>query len=128
MALGIKVIKNKDYVYTIELTGSIDNETYQNLEDELKEVIGDRTKAVILDMSGVGYISSIGIKVILWAKKTLATKRAAFAMTNLQPPIKKVFEVTKILPMFDIFEDIPEADKYIDQIIREEVEKERRAK
>ena len=120
MGLDAKVTKKKDYVYTMELSGSIDSDSYKHLEEELKELIDDKTKAVILDMGGVTYISSIGIRVIIWAKKELQNKNATFAMTNLQPQIKKVFDVMKILPVVDIFDDMPEADKYIDQIIKEE--------
>jgi len=120
MGLDAKVTKKKDYVYTMELSGSIDSDSYKYLEKELKELIDDKTKAVILDMGGVTYISSIGIRVIIWAKKELQSKNATFAMTNLQPPIKKVFDVMKILPVVDIFDDMPEADKYIDQIIKDE--------
>jgi len=126
MALDVKIIKKKDYVYLVEVEGSIDSETYQELENELNEIITEKSKAVIFDMGGVDYISSIGIKVIIEAKKTLEEKNASFAMTNLQPQIKKVFDVMKILPMFDIFDDMPEADKYIDQIIKEEIEKKNR--
>jgi len=123
MALDIKVTKKLDHVYSIGLKGSIDTETHKKLEDELKELIEVKTKVVILNMAGVKYISSIGVKVIIWAKKTLEGKGANFAMTNLQPQIKKVFDMMKILPMLDIFDDMPEADKYIDQLIKDEVKK-----
>ncbi len=126
MALDIKIIKKKDYVYLVELKGSLDSETYIELENELKEIINEKTKAVIWNMGGVDYISSIGIKIVIEAKKSLEEKHASFAMTNLQPQIKKIFDVMKILPMFDIFDDMPEADKYIDQIIKEEIEKQKR--
>lgn len=123
MALNIKVSKKRDYVYTVELNGSLDTETSPDLEAELKEIIDERTKAVILDMRGVDYISSAGIRVVMSMKKALQEKDATFVMTNLKPQIKKVFDVLKILPMIDIFEDMPEADKYIDQVIKEEIEK-----
>lgn len=123
MSLDIKILKKKDYVYSVELAGSIDGETYQQLEDELKELIEAKTKAIILDMGGVTYISSIGIRVIIWAKKAMKEHDATFGMINLQPQIKKVFDVMKILPLIDIFDDMPEADKYIDQLIKDEIEK-----
>ena len=123
MALSIKVEKKPNYVYAVELKGAIDAESHQKLEDEVKELIHDGTKAVILDMKAVDYISSVGIRVVVWAKKTLEKKLATFAMINLQPQIEKVFDVMKILPMIDIFEDMAEADQYIDQIIKEEIEK-----
>ena len=123
MALDVKVIKKRDFAYTVELNGSIDNETSTDLETELKEIIDQKTKVVVLDLNGVDYISSAGIRVVIWAKKSLQEQQASFAMTNLKPQIKKVFDVMKILPMIDIFDDAPEADKYIDQLIKEETEK-----
>lgn len=123
MSLDIKVIKKRDYVYSVELNGSIDNETYTQLEDELREIIDEKTKAIVADMAKVTYISSIGIRVVLWATKDLKKKNATFAMINLQPQIKKVFDAVKILPIIDIFDDMSEADKYIDQIIKDELEK-----
>lgn len=125
MDLEIKINKKKDHVYFIELKGPIDNDTYNELQGKLNEVIDDNTKAVILDMGGVGYISSAGIGVVMHVKKSLLQKNANFAMVNLQPQIKKVFDVMKILPMIDILDDIPDADKYIDQIIKEEIEKQK---
>ena len=123
MALDIKIIKKKDYVYSVELKGPIDSKTYQELEQELNEITNENTKAVILDMSGVDYVSSMGVKVVITAKKSLERKKASFAMVDLQPQVKKVFDMLKILPMFDIFDDAPEADKYIDQIIKDEIKK-----
>lgn len=125
MSLDIKVIKKKDYVYTVELNGSIDGETYEELDSVLKEIIDDKTKAIVLDMGGVNYVSSIGVRVVVSTQKALKEKNATFAMVNLQPQIKKVFDVLKILPIIGIFDDMPEADKYIDQIIKEEVEKQK---
>ncbi len=123
MSLEIRVIKKRDYVYSVELAGSVDSETYKQLEDELKEIIDDKTKAVILDMNNVTYVSSAGISIVLWAKKSLEKKNASFAMINLKPQIKRIFDAMKILPIIDIFDDMPEADKYIDQIIKKEVDK-----
>ena len=123
MSLEIKVLKKKDYVYLIELKGSLDTETYHQLKEELDEIVDDKTKAIIFDMGHLTYISSAGIGVVIETKKTLKQKSANFAMVNLQPHIEKVFNAIKILPMIHILDDMPEADKYIDQIIKEEIEK-----
>jgi anti-sigma B factor antagonist len=124
MSLAIRIIKKENFVYVIALKGSLDTETYSGLEDKLSEIINDTTKAIIFDMTDLDYISSIGIKVVIATKKSLESKNANFAMINLQPQINKIFDMMKILPMFDIFDDMPEADKYIDQVIHEELAKE----
>jgi len=123
MPLRINVTKKPNYVYSVVLQGSIDTETHQQLEDEIGEIIDEKTKAIIFDMAGVSYISSIGIRVILLTQKASKKVGASFNMVNLQPQIKKVLDVMKIMPLINIFDDMPEADKYIDQIIKEETEK-----
>ena len=123
MALDIKVVKKKNYVYSIELKGSLDSETYQELEGEIAEINDDKIRALALDMGGVDYLSSAGIRVIISTEKALKRKQAAFAIINLQPQIKRVLDVMKILPIFNIFDDMGEADKYIDEIIKEEIKK-----
>ncbi|MBN3040200.1 MAG: STAS domain-containing protein [Candidatus Omnitrophica bacterium] len=123
MDLTIQTLKKGDSVFTLALNGEINSQTHQLLEDELKKLINDQTKAVFLDMSRISYISSIGVKTVLSAKKVLKEKNANFAMVNLQPGVKKVFDVLKLLPIFEIFDEMPEADKYIDQIIKEEMNK-----
>lgn len=125
MALDIKILKRKDYAYTVELTGSIDTDTHMKLEEELKEIIDDKTRAIFMDLSGVTYISSIGIRTVIWTEKAMKARKATFAMINLQPQIKKVFEAMNILGIVNIFDDMEEADKYIDQIIKDEVEKQK---
>ena len=37
MALNIKVVKKRDYVYSVELKGSLDNESHMQLEEELMQ-------------------------------------------------------------------------------------------
>ena len=123
MALDIKIIKKKDYAYVVELKGSLDTDTYTDLSEELDEIISDNTKLIVFDMSGVTYISSAGVGVVMTTKKSLKEKSATFAMVNLQPQIEKVFSAMKILGALDVLEDMVEADRYIDQIIKEETAK-----
>jgi len=120
MPLKINVSKKKNYTYIVSLTGSLDTDTEQQLDKELTKIIGKQTKAVVFDMGGVDYISSLGIGLVMKTKKALEDVGATFAMISLQPQIKKVFDVMQMLPILDIFNDMPEADKYIDQIIKEE--------
>ena len=74
MSLKTKIIKKKDFIYMVELNGSLDSETYQGLEEELNEVINEKTKALILDMKTLTYVSSAGIRVILSTEKLLKKK------------------------------------------------------
>jgi anti-anti-sigma factor len=69
-------------------------------------------------MNGVTYISSAGVRVILKAKKRLAQNAGSFFMLNLQPQIKKVFEIINALPSLNVFQNIEELDNYLTEMQR----------
>ena len=122
MPLETKVTKKENYSYSVELTGAIDTDTSPQLKTELTESIDEKTNVVVLDMAGVDYVSSAGLGLIVWAKKSLSRNNASFVMVNLQPQIKKLLDLMKLDEGFKI-RDASEEDKYIDQIIKSELEK-----
>jgi anti-anti-sigma factor len=122
MSLDIKIIKKENYIYSVELKGSIDTETSPQFKKELTEIIDEKTKAVILNMGEVDYVSSMGLGVIVWLRKALKKEDAVFTMINIQPQIQKLFDVMKLAPNIRIH-DMPVGDKYLKQIIKEGLEK-----
>jgi len=125
MPLDVKIIKKRDYAYIVELRGSLDTATHHELEVELQEILDIKAKTVIMNMAGVEYISSVGIGVIVWLKDELVRRNANFSMTNLRPPVKKVLDIMKLIPIIDILEDVEEADAYINEIMEEESKEEK---
>lgn len=123
MTLQIKVNKKEEGVFVISCYGSIDSITYMELEREISLVEKNYPKAVIIDMQGVTYVSSMGISAVVKAKKELEEKKAFFALINLQPQVKKVFDIIKSLAGSHIFKSIEEADAYLFNIQRQEIEK-----
>ncbi len=67
-------------------------------------------------MEGVAFLSSAGVGAIAKAKTTLNRKEADLAMINLQPQIKKVFEIIRLLPSFNVFESVRELDEYLAKV------------
>jgi anti-anti-sigma factor len=122
MGLDIKITKKEEGTYIIVLNGSIDTETFTDLEEKLKNIFVEGVKAVVMDMAGVDFISSMGLGVIVWARKSARRNKLSLTMINLQPQIQKLFNLMKLAPNIHIH-DHPEGDKYIAQIVKDEVEK-----
>jgi anti-anti-sigma regulatory factor len=78
---------------------------------------------VIFDLKSLTYISSMGVSAVLKVKKEIEQKGARLLMANLQPQIKKVFEIIKALPAENIVGSIQELDSYLDSIQRKEIKK-----
>jgi len=122
MALEIEVQKKEKGVFVVSLLGSLDSTTYIELEHELKPILTHSAKALMLNLAGLSYISSMGVSVILKAKRSIEEHGASFIMTNLQPQIKRVFEIINALPSVRVFESLQEADAYLNEIQKRVIE------
>jgi len=69
-------------------------------------------------MAGVTYISSRGLAVVITTIKKVRAGGGKFAMAELQPPVRKVFEIAAALPEESVFASQEEADRYFDAIQR----------
>ena len=83
---------------TLEITGRLDTTTAPNLESVVNELSED-TKELIFDMSGVEYISSAGIRVLLGAYKKMNSTQGKIRIEKANDMVYKVFEMTGLSKM-----------------------------
>ena len=76
----------------IELVGRLDTTTAPALDKTINEDIGD-TKHLVLDVKGLEYISSAGLRVLLGAQKKMQ-KIGSMKVTNVCEAVMEVFEMT----------------------------------
>jgi len=118
MELTVK-IKQKDSATVMVLPiGSLDSETYRLLDVEIGGVLAEPIHTLVLDLAGVDFITSSGVGAITKAKTILNQRGADLAMINLQPQVKKVFEIMDLLPVLNVFENTEELDEYLGKVQR----------
>ncbi len=76
----------------IEVSGRLDTVTAPELEKTINEDI-EGTKNLVLDIKGVEYISSAGLRVLLAAQKKIS-KTGLMKVMNACPEVMEIFEVT----------------------------------
>ena len=118
MSLKVAVSEKEAGVFTLSLVGAIDADTYKILEKETDKVLARSPRIVIFDMEGVTYISSMGVGVILDVKRKLAASKGTAIMVNLQPQVKKVFDIINALHGEKVFSSMRELDDYLASIQR----------
>jgi anti-anti-sigma factor len=104
--------------YVVTLNGELDGRTYPVLENKLDQLLEEHPALIVLDMAELSYMSSAGIRVVLKTKKGLAANNGKLVFMNLQPQIKKVFEIINALPSMRVFKDLKEMDAYLDRMQR----------
>ena len=84
--------------------GRIDGVNARDFEEAMKAAISSDDSAVVMDLEGLSYISSAGLRVILLIAKTLRKRDAELLLCSLSDPIREVFEISgfdKIIPVHD---------------------------
>ena len=118
MPLKVSVQDKGDGTFLVRPEGSIDANTFMTLQNEIDAILAKSPKVVIFDMLDVKYVSSAGVGVVLLTEQELQPKNGKVLMVNLQPQIKKVFDIVKALPDQQIFSSIEEMDRYLHEIQR----------
>ena len=85
-------IKKNAAETTIEIVGRLDTITAPALDKTINEDIGD-AKNLILDVKGMEYISSAGLRVLLGAQKKMQ-KIGSMKVVNVREEVMEVFEMT----------------------------------
>lgn len=113
MSLEIVITPEKNSAKRISIAGSLDSNTAQELQKSVDTEVDNSVAAVILDFKNLDFLSSAGLRVIFKIKKVMDNNDGKFLMVNLQPQIKKVFEIIKALDDINIFKDQAEMDSYL---------------
>ena len=82
----------KDTELTIALDGRLDTTTAPDLDREIHTSLADVT-GLVLDLEGLTYISSAGLRILLSAQKIM-NKQGSMVLRNVRPEIMEIFVIT----------------------------------
>ncbi len=120
MTLRIRTQERSIGVFEIALEGRLDSVAFSQLDRTLETIFSSRPKVIRLNMSKLDYISSMGLGSVVLAIKKSHEIGCRFAMVELKPGVKKVFEIAALLPEQSVFASVEEADSYYDMIQRKQ--------
>ena len=86
--------------------GRIDHASAESLKDALASYLGRCAAGqdqLVLDLSGVEYISSAGLRVLMLARKQAKAQGGTLVVAGLQPIVREIFEISRFTVVFDIF-------------------------
>ena len=89
--------------------GRLDNVNGPLLEHTIWGLFDGGDAQLILDMSGISYISSAGLGVLLKSAKRARAEKGRIDLCSLQDSVTEVFEVSGFLQLFEVFESLEDA-------------------
>lgn len=94
----VRVEKTED-VIRVSLSGRIDSENAEEIKNEVLTQVGeDESTPVEVDMEGLKYISSAGLRVLLLLRK----KHPDMKLINVRPAIYDILETTGFTEMMEV--------------------------
>jgi anti-anti-sigma factor len=78
----------------IAVAGRLDGATAMKFEEAMGKAVAASGHGVVLDLAQVPYISSAGLRAIMVVAKQLQARRTPFAICELSPNVREVFEIS----------------------------------
>ena len=91
-----------DVTRLITVSGEIHVTTAPEFSSRLNDAVDVGTRALVLDMSGVEFIDSTGLSVLLNGLRRVTRADGRMALVVSNPTVLRLFEITKLDSTFDI--------------------------
>ncbi|MDR3388545.1 MAG: STAS domain-containing protein [Rudaea sp.] len=92
-------------VRVLTLGGRLDTETAVDVELALQDLLAAGEHEFLIDLSGIGYVSSAGLRVLLSLAKQLDGGKGSLRLCGLNAAVTQVFDVAGFSKLFAIFPD-----------------------
>jgi anti-sigma B factor antagonist len=97
-------------VTILDLEGKITiGEGSVSLRSAIRRLIEEGKKKILLNLAGVGYVDSSGIGELVSSYTTINREGGQLKLLKLTQKIKDLLTITKLLTVFDVYDDESEA-------------------
>lgn len=113
--MPLKILSDSPRPHTVRLTlqGQLDTQSAAGLDDYIDKEISPDMLILTLDLNKVDFVSSMGLRSLFRAKKTMAARNGKICFANPSPQVAKVFELVKSQDLVSTFRDEKEFDAYL---------------
>ena len=92
----IEVMNTESY----KLGKELDSFNYKEVQDGILAIL-ERGSNTVIDMTDCHYISSTGLRVLLYSKKMAASKGLKLYLSGISDEVKDIMDVTGFSSLFD---------------------------
>ena len=93
---------DRDGVAIVVTTGRIDTTTSGSVEDAIRKVVDGGARSLLVDLGGVEYISSAGLRVFLVLAKRMRDLQGRLMLCGMTEPVRQVFQLAGFMPLFRV--------------------------
>ena len=110
----LRISVTTEPAYTlVTLAGECDLHTGRRLRDVLTTEVSRGARRMILDLSGLSFMDSTGMQVLLGVRTVLNVRNGTLSLVAPQPVVARILELTgadQYLPVYGSLDDTQTAD------------------
>ena len=107
--MEIKVSKNTDDIYLVELSGALDLYSSEQLKDLVMKMIEKKAERFIMSLGEVDRVNSSGIGALIFVSSTLKKLKCPLVIIVPEGPVMNALEITRLKGYFTIASNLKEA-------------------
>jgi len=107
-ALNCELDPRPDVVLA-RLSGSADLTQVTKLQKFLSDVEAKKGSLVVLDLSGLNFLSSVGIGALVWLRRSCESRRASLRLAALSPVLLQMFKACALDKGFNLYPSVEKA-------------------
>ncbi len=101
-----------DNVMVLELSGKImGGPDFDKFKGEITSLVEGGYKNLILDMSGVPWINSTGLGILITGYHSIKAAEGTMKICNVKERVLSIFYISQLENIFDVYESLDEALK-----------------
>ena len=100
--ISVESLKRVDLV---TVSGRVDSSNAPSLDSELKTVMNNGRHNIVLELSGVNYMSSAGLRAVVSALRECKRQGGDVRLANVSARVDEVLSLAGLNSIFQIFDD-----------------------
>jgi anti-sigma B factor antagonist len=106
LVLTVRIVGS---ISVVEAAGEVDLTTSLTLDAALNQALLESPPTVVLDLTGVTFVDSSGLAMLVAVRKAARSKGGELRLVNPRPNVQSVLQVTGLDQVFPIFFSVDEA-------------------
>ena len=97
------------------LQGRVDHTTIQTVEQKMLKVVSEGHRYLVVDLAGLDYISSAGLRVLLTTAKKLKASGGKIVLCSVKQYVKEILDISGFSTIFPVCASRAEALEAVKQ-------------
>lgn len=110
--MKLDVVELDNQITKVVLSGKLDIAGAQSIQNQLHAVTSSKKK-VVIDLSGVSFLASMGVRTIIMSAKAIAAEGGKIVLLAPQGGVQKVLQISGIDKLMPIAKDWAAAEAIV---------------